>query len=100
MNTSNTTTEALQARLGDQLRRLRLARDLDQLTLADTAGVSEKALRNLEAGRGSSLSHLLQALREPDPLDLLDTLSPVASVSPMALLRGRPDRERPRVRTT
>src|SRR3546814_3476427 len=75
MNTSNTTTEALQVRLGDQLRRLRLARDLDQLTLADKAGVSEKALRNLEAGRGSSLSTLLQVLRALDRLDWLETLS-------------------------
>src|SRR3546814_13701534 len=76
MNTSNTTTEALQVRLGDQLRRLRLARDLDQLTLADKAGVSEKALRNLAAGRGSSLSTLLQVLRALDRLDWLETLSP------------------------
>src|SRR3546814_15691592 len=90
MNTSNTTTEALQVRLGDQLRRLRLARDLDQLTLADKAGVSEKALRNLVAGRGSSLSTLLQVLRALDRLAWLETLSPVASVRPMALLRDRP----------
>src|SRR3546814_17030341 len=65
---------SLQVRLGDQLRRLRLARDLDQLTLADKAGVSEKALRNLEAGRGSSLSTLLQVLRALDRLDWLETL--------------------------
>jgi DNA-binding XRE family transcriptional regulator len=86
--------EDLQARLGDQLRRLRLARDLDQLTLADKAGVSEKALRNLEGGRGSSLSTLLQVLRALDRLDWLDLLAPVASVSPMALLRRRPERRR------
>lgn len=97
MNNSDTSTEMLQTRLGDQLRRLRLARDLDQLTLADKAGVSEKALRNLEAGRGSSLSTLLQVLRALDRLDWLETLSPVASVSPMALLRQRPERERRRV---
>lgn len=97
MNIIESHIDALQARLGDQLRRLRLARDLDQLTLADKAGVSEKALRNLEAGRGSSLSTLLQVLRALDRLDWLDTLSPVASVSPMALLRQRPERERRRV---
>ena len=87
-------TQDLQARLGEQLRRLRLARDLDQLSLADRAGVSEKALRNLEGGRGSSLSTLLQVLRALDRLDWLETLAPAASVSPMALLRQRPERRR------
>src|SRR5690606_1964974 len=97
MSTVISDIDELQARLGEQLRRVRLSRDLDQLTLADKAGVSEKALRNLEAGRGSSLSTLLQVLRALDRLDWLDTLSPVASVSPMALLRQRPERERRRV---
>jgi transcriptional regulator with XRE-family HTH domain len=102
MNPVPSPPQDLQARLGDQLRRLRLARDLDQLTLADKAGVSEKALRNLEAGRGSSLSTLLQVLRALDRLDWLDLLAPAASVSPMALLRRRPERRRvgrPRRRT-
>jgi DNA-binding XRE family transcriptional regulator len=94
MNTFNLSIDDLQGHLGDQLRRLRLSRDLDQLTLADKAGVSEKALRNLEAGRGSSLSTLLQVLRALDRLDWLDTLAPVAAVSPMALLRQRPERRR------
>lgn len=94
MNTFNPSIDDLQGHLGDQLRRLRLARDLDQLTLADKAGVSEKALRNLEAGRGSSLSTLLQVLRALDRLDWLDTLAPVAAISPMALLRQRPERRR------
>lgn len=94
MNSQTASTEDLQAQLGDHLRRLRLARDLDQLTLADKAGISEKALRNLEAGRGSSLSTLLQVLRALDRLDWLDLLAPVASVSPMALLRRRPERRR------
>ena len=94
MNMGIATTEDLQTRLGDQLRRLRLARDLDQLTLADKAGISEKALRNLEAGRGSSLSTLLQVVRALDRLDWLDLLAPVASVSPMALLRQRPEPRR------
>src|SRR3546814_5631842 len=80
MNTSNTTTEALQARLGDQLRRLRMAPDLDQMTLSDKAGVSEKALRNLQPRRAFRLSTLPPTLRPLDRLDWLDTLSPVDSV--------------------
>ena len=49
------TPEELQWILGERLRRLRLDRNLDQRTTAEKAGISEKALRNLEAGRGSTL---------------------------------------------
>jgi DNA-binding XRE family transcriptional regulator len=40
----------LQALLGEQVQALRLSKDLDQITTAEKAGISEKALRNLEAG--------------------------------------------------
>ena len=88
------TADELQARLGEQIRRLRLSRDLDQLTLAERAGVSEKALRNLEAGRGSNVATLLQVIQALDALDWLQALAPAASVSPMALLRQRPEPRR------
>ena len=88
------TSDELQARLGEQIRRLRLSRDLDQLTLAERAGVSEKALRNLEAGRGSNVATLLQVIQALDALDWLQALAPAASVSPMALLRQRPEPRR------
>lgn len=77
----------LQQLLGERLRRLRLSRNLDQLTTAEKAGISEKALRNLEAGRGSTVETLLRVLKALDYLEGLDMLAPEASVNPLELLR-------------
>ncbi|MBU1236274.1 MAG: helix-turn-helix domain-containing protein [Gammaproteobacteria bacterium] len=81
------TPEELQLALGERLRRLRLSRNLDQRTTAEKAGLSEKALRNLETGRGSTVESLLRVLKALDSLDGLDALAPEASVDPLALLR-------------
>ncbi len=75
------TPEELQLALGERLRRLRLSRNLDQRTTA------EKALRNLETGRGSTVESLLRVLKALDRLDGLDALAPEVSVDPLALLR-------------
>jgi transcriptional regulator with XRE-family HTH domain len=77
----------LQAALGKQLQELRIAKNLDQITTAEKAGISEKALRNLEAGRGSSIQTLVRVLKALDSLDGLRLLAPKSSVSPLALLR-------------
>ena len=62
------TPEELQAALGERIRKLRLSRNMAQLTTADKAGISEKALRNLEAGRGSTVETLLRTLKALDSL--------------------------------
>lgn len=77
----------LQELLGERLKRLRLSRNLDQRTTAEKAGISEKALRNLEAGRGSTVETLLRVLKALDHLQGLDMLAPEASVNPLELLR-------------
>ena len=79
--------DELQAALGKQLQELRIAKNLDQITTAEKAGISEKALRNLEAGRGSSIETLVRVLKALDSLDGLRLLAPKSSVSPLALLR-------------
>jgi len=84
--TASSTPEELQQALGERLRRLRLRRDLDQLQTAAKAGISEKALRNLEAGRGSTVETLLRVLKALDAIDGLDALAPPVTVSPLALL--------------
>lgn len=81
------TPDELQAALGKQLQELRIAKNLGQITTAERAGISEKALRNLEAGRGSSIETLVRVLKALDSLDGLFLLAPKPSVSPLALLR-------------
>ena len=89
--------DELQAALGKQLQELRIAKSLNQVMTAEKAGISEKALRNLEAGRGSSIETLVRVLKALDSLDGLRLLAPKPSVSPLALLR-RSQTARRRVR--
>lgn len=81
------TPEELQTVLGGRLRRLRLNRNLDQRTTAEKAGISEKALRNLEGGRGSTVETLLRVLKALDHLQGIEMLAPEISVNPLDLLR-------------
>ena len=86
MSLNTQTPKELQQLLGRRLRRLRLRRNLDQLSVAARAGVSEKALRNLEAGRGSTVETMLRVLKALDALEGLDALAPEVTVDPMVLL--------------
>jgi len=80
------TPEQLQAALGERIRRLRLSRNVDQRTTASKAGVSEKALRNLEGGRGSTVETLVRTLKALDYLQGIEILAPEVTVNPLALL--------------
>lgn len=82
------TPQELQTALGHRLRRLRLSRNMDQLTTAGKAGISEKALRNLEAGRGSTVETLLRTLKALDTLEGIEMLAPDVTVNPLALLHS------------
>ncbi len=98
--TTSKTADELQVEFGERLRRLRIGRGLDQRETAAKAGGSEKALRSLETGSGSSLQTLLRVLKALDAVDALDAIAPVPTVSPLALLKrstGGPQRvSRPR----
>jgi transcriptional regulator with XRE-family HTH domain len=71
--------------LGENLKRLRLNKNCDQKTLAARAGVSVRALRNLEAGQGSSLKTLLSVVRALGREAWLQTIAPVATINPLTL---------------
>lgn len=81
------TIPELQAELGTRIRRLRLWSNIDQRTAAASAGISLKALRWLETGRGSTVDTLIRVLKALDHLDAIETLAPEPSVNPMMLLR-------------
>ena len=80
------TPEELQIALGERVRRLRLARNVDQRATAGKAGVSEKALRNLESGHGSTVETLLRTLKALGYVQGIEMLAPEATVDPLALL--------------
>jgi transcriptional regulator with XRE-family HTH domain len=78
----------LQHALGHRLRQLRLARNLDQRTVADKAGISLRALSKLENGKGSTLETFLRTLRALDYVKGIDMIAPEPTVSPLALLKN------------
>jgi transcriptional regulator with XRE-family HTH domain len=90
------TPAELQVLLGEQLQRLRVSRNLNQHTAAEKAGVSEKSLRNLEAGRGSTVETLLRTLKALDSLEGINMLAPEATVNPLELPRHVKRRQRVR----
>lgn len=93
-----TQSEDWEVYLGEQFRKLRIRAGLDQLQLADRAGISAGALKNLESGKGSSLKTLVKVCRALGRTDWLQALAPRIAVSPLQMLRAsKGSRERQRV---
>jgi transcriptional regulator with XRE-family HTH domain len=92
------TIDQWEAILGDQIRQVRIARNLDQAELAELADVSVGAVSNLERGKGSSLRTLVGVLRALDRTDWIESLAPAVGVSPMQLLRSKQKTPQPRAR--
>ena len=82
MQNSNT-PEEMEAAFGQQLRDLRLRRNIDQRQLAEQAGVALNAVKNLENGRGATLTSLVKVLRTLGRADWLETLAPAVGISPL-----------------
>jgi len=88
------TVEEWEFELGAQVRALRLRADLDQITLAERAGVGLSAVKNLECGKGATLKTLIKTLRALQRAEWLMSLSPPVSISPLQLLKANPTRQR------
>ena len=82
-------TSDYEALLGEQIKRLRIARDIDQLSLASQANISVGAIKNLESGKGSSLKTLILVLRALNQENWLTMLAPATTVSPLQMLRDQ-----------
>jgi transcriptional regulator with XRE-family HTH domain len=91
---SSKTLKEMEVEFGRQLRDLRLRRNIDQRRLAEQAGVALNAVKNLENGRGATLSSLVKVLRSLGRADWLKTLAPTVGISPMRMLKARQPRQR------
>ena len=88
------TVEEWEFGLGEQTRALRLRANLDQVALAERAGVGLSAVKNLESGKGTTLKTLIRILRALDRADWLASLAPPVSISPLQMLKATPVRQR------
>ena len=83
------TSDELEQLVGEQVRAARIARNLDQASLAALANLSVGAVSSLEQGKGSSLKTLVSVVRALDRTDWLEALAPAVTVSPMQMLRAK-----------
>ncbi|MBY0574114.1 MAG: helix-turn-helix domain-containing protein [Undibacterium sp.] len=90
------TTKELEFQLGDDLKQLRLQKNIDQKTLCKEAGISLTALRNLENGRGATITTLVKTLRALNHIDALRLFAPQISINPLQLSRQAQPRQRAR----
>jgi transcriptional regulator with XRE-family HTH domain len=84
--------------LGEGIRRSRLDRNLEQQQLAAQAGVSVRALQDLEAGKGSSVNTLVRVIGALGKESWVQSLGPVATINPLTMSRDAQPRQRARKR--
>ena len=90
------TPEELEVTLGEDIKVLRLQKNIDRRTLCTRAGVSEHALRNLENGQGTTLKTLIRVLKALQREDWLNQITPRTSINPLHVVRNKVARQRSR----
>ena len=86
--------------LGENLKAMRLMRNINQVTLAARAGISVSAVKGLENGRGATVKTLVRVVRALDRQQWLANVAPMASINPLTLVRNGAQRQRARRSTT
>lgn len=90
--------EELALAIGENIRALRLQKNLTQDALAAQAGVSKTALRHLECGQGANLATLIRVVRALDKQEWLQSLAPRITINPLHMARTRAARQRARAK--
>lgn len=91
------TTEQLEAAIGQQIKKLRVAAGLSQAALADAASLSVATVQNLERGAGGTVATLVKLCKALGQEPWLLTLAPEMGPTPLELLRaskGKAPRQR------
>lgn len=93
MAAANLTPDEMEIEIGEKLKALRLSLNLEQKTLAERAGISVRALRNLEGGCGATLRTLVCTVRALGRTEWLHSVGP-AIESVQAVTRYTAPRQR------
>lgn len=93
------TPQELEIALGENLKALRLQKNLDRQTLCGQAGISENALRHLEDGNGATLKTLVRVIRALNREDWIAGIAPQVSINPLHMIHKNNPRQRARRKT-
>ena len=95
------TPEEWEEILGQQIRNLRILRNMDQQTLSKQAGVALNVIKRIESGKTSTTKSLIKILRVLNREEWLETLAPKITVNPLQTTPRKSPRQkvfRPRTR--
>jgi transcriptional regulator with XRE-family HTH domain len=88
------TAEELEEKLGQQIRNLRILRNLAQSELAERAGVALNAVKRLESGQTSTTKSLVKVLKVLNRTEWLETLAPQVTVNPLQNVTSKAPRQK------
>jgi transcriptional regulator with XRE-family HTH domain len=89
MKTETLSDNVVLGEIGRRLQIYRLNLNQSQADVAEKAGVSRRALQNLEGGQSCTLALLVRVLRAVGRLDALDAFLPEPGLSPIQLAKLR-----------
>lgn len=96
MEIRNLSTHEWEARLGAQIRELRLRQNLTQAEVARQANIDRTTVGRIESGDGGSVGSLVRIARALGRDGWLESFAPpVSTISPMEQLRERQRSESP-----
>ena len=90
------TAEELEHTVGENIKVLRLQKNITRKALCERAGLSENALRNLEGGNGATLKTLIRILKALNRESWFETIAPKTSINPLQLTKEKEQRQRAR----
>lgn len=93
------TPNELAIALGENIKALRLQKNLDRQTLCAQAGISENALRHLEGGKGATVTTLIRVVKALDKESWISAIAPQVSIHPLHMIRAKRPRQRARRRS-
>lgn len=88
------TPEEWEEVLGQQIRSLRILRNMDQQALSKQAGVALNVIKRIESGKTSTTKSLIKILRVLNRAEWLETLAPKITINPLQTTPQKSPRQR------